>query len=71
MQNAHRRIIFLVLLGLCCQRALSSDMPESPAPLTYVHVYADAAGGSHFREEYFDFTRGRDNESSIHVTGAK
>ena len=41
------------------------------SPLTYVHVYADAAGASHFREEHFDFTRGRDNWSSIHVLEAK
>jgi hypothetical protein len=51
--------------------AVPADTNESIPPLTYVHVYADAAGASHFREEHFDFTRGRDNLSSLHVLEAK
>jgi quercetin dioxygenase-like cupin family protein len=60
-----------MLLGIFCQRALPADTAEPILPLTYVHVYADAAGASHFREEYFEFTRGRESETSIHVLGAK
>jgi hypothetical protein len=44
---------------------------RSIPPLTYVHVYAHAAGASHFRAEHFDFARGRDNERSTHVLEAK
>jgi quercetin dioxygenase-like cupin family protein len=71
MYKPHRLVILLMLPGLFCQRALAADTAEAIAPLTYVHVYADAAGASHFREEKFDFTPGRDKESSIHVLEAK
>ena len=71
MHKSHRRIILLVLLGAFCQRALPADAAEPISPLTYVHVYADAAGASHFREEHFEFARGRDDMSSIHVLQAK
>jgi quercetin dioxygenase-like cupin family protein len=71
MHKLHRRIILLMLLGIVGQRALPADTAEPVPPLTYVHVFADAAGASHFREEHFDFDRGRDNGSSIHVLEAK
>jgi hypothetical protein len=70
IHKLHHRIILLLLLGIL-QRALPADTAESIPPLTYVHIYADALGASHFREEHFDFARGRDNESSIHVLEAK
>ncbi|HTB90705.1 MAG TPA: hypothetical protein VK743_22235 [Steroidobacteraceae bacterium] len=72
MHISHRRIVFFMLAGIFCQGAVSADTAESIAPpLTYVHVYADASGVSHFREEHFDFTRGRDANSSIHALDAK
>src|SRR5271155_354514 len=71
MLKHDRRIMLLMLLGIFCQRALPADTAESIPPLTYVHVYTDAVGASHFREEHFDFTRGRDNKSSLHVLEAK
>jgi quercetin dioxygenase-like cupin family protein len=71
MNKSHRRFILSMLLGILCQRALSADTGGSIPPLTYVHVYADAAGASHFREEHFAFVRGRDQQSSIHVLEAK
>ena len=71
MHELHRRTILLMLLGIFCHRALPADTGKSISPLPYVHVYADAAGASHFREEYFAFTPGRDKESSIHVLEAK
>ena len=71
MHESLRRIILLMLLGIFCQRALPADTAEAPTPLTYVHVYADGAGTSHFREEHFDFIPGRDNHGFIHVLDAK
>jgi quercetin dioxygenase-like cupin family protein len=71
VRKLHCRIFLIMLFGIFCQRALPANSVGSIPPLTYVHVYADAAGASHFREEYFDFTRGRDNESSVHVLEAK
>ncbi len=61
-----------MLAGIFCQGAVSADTADPIAPpLTYLHVYADASGVSHFREEHFDFTRGRDANSSIHALDAK
>jgi quercetin dioxygenase-like cupin family protein len=71
MHKPHLQIILLLLLGIFCHSALPADTADSIPPLTYVHVYADAAGASHFREEHFDFTRGRDKQSSLHVLEAK
>jgi quercetin dioxygenase-like cupin family protein len=71
MRKPSFQIILIILLGAFCQRASPADTPESIPPLTYVHVYADSAGASHFREEHFDFTRGRDAATSIHVLEAK
>jgi hypothetical protein len=39
--------------------------------MKYVHVYADSAGASHFRDEHLDFAPGRTEESSIHALAAK
>ncbi len=39
--------------------------------MKYVHVYADSAGASHFREENLDFAPGRTEETSIHALAAK
>jgi hypothetical protein len=71
MHKPHRRIVPLMLFGIFCLRALPADTAEPISPLTYVHVYADAAGASHFREERFDFSPGRDKDSSIHALEAK
>jgi quercetin dioxygenase-like cupin family protein len=71
MSKSHCRIVLVALLGVFCQRAALADAGESIAPLTYVHVYTDGAGASHFREEHFEFSRGRDAASSIHVLEAK
>ena len=71
MNKHDRQVVFWMLFGIFCQGALATDSPESIPPLTYVHVYADAAGASHFREEHFAFSRGRDNQSSLHVLEAK
>ena len=71
MNNPHRQIFLAMLLGVFCQAAPAANPAESIPPLTYVHVYTDAAGASHFREEHFDFIRGGENGTSIHVLEAK
>ena len=71
MRKFSARPAWVILLGLWCGRAVVADTAEPPAPLAYVHVYADDAGVSHFRDEHFDFTPGRDPDSSIHALGAK
>ncbi len=71
MRSLRRRVVFVMLIGALCQRAAFADAAAPIAPLTYVHVYADGAGISHFRDEHFDFTRGRDGNSSIHALEAK
>jgi len=71
MHKPHRLIILSMLLGLICLRAPAADTAEAIPPMTYVHVYADATGASHFREEHVEFTPGRDNFASIHALGAK
>jgi quercetin dioxygenase-like cupin family protein len=71
MHRPCRQIILSMLFGIFCQHALGADKSEPISPLTYVHVYADAAGASHFRDEHFDFTQSRDNEASVHVLEAK
>jgi ribosomal protein L14 len=53
------------------QHSALAAAPVSIPPLTYVHVYADSAGASHFREEHFEFAPGRDKDSSLHVLEAK
>ena len=71
MHRLHCRLTLFVLLGAFSQRVVLADTPESILPLTYVHVYADSAGASHFREEHFKFAPGRDANSAIHVLDAK
>jgi len=81
MQELYRRLPLFMLLGAFYQHTGFAAAPESMPPLTYVHVYADSAGTSHFREEHFEFTPGRDrpgrdrpgpdSDSSLHVLEAK
>jgi quercetin dioxygenase-like cupin family protein len=73
--NAMQRPLFLysllTLLAALHGAAVAEPADLVPPPLTYVHVYADAAGASHFREEHLDFTKGRDGNSSIAALQAK
>jgi quercetin dioxygenase-like cupin family protein len=69
MHQPNRQLLFLVLLGIIFLDHANAADPIPP--LTYVHVYADAAGASHFREERFVFAPGRDKQSFIHVLEAK
>ncbi len=76
MHELYRRLYLFILLGAFCQHMALAAKPESIPPLTYVHVYADSAGASHFRVERFEFTPGRerpssDSASSLHVLEAK
>jgi hypothetical protein len=71
MNKPHRQILLLTLLAVFTRLALPADAVDSIPPLTYVHVYADAAGASHFRDEHFEFTGSRGKENSVHVLNAK
>jgi quercetin dioxygenase-like cupin family protein len=71
MRRFRGRFAILTLAGALSQGAALADVPEPIPPLTYVHVYADSAGASHFREEKLDFSPGRDKASSMHVLAAK
>jgi quercetin dioxygenase-like cupin family protein len=41
--------------GMFAAGAAAETSSAGPAPLTYVHLYTDAAGVSHFKEAGFDF----------------
>jgi hypothetical protein len=71
MFGLYRRLSLSILLGAFSQHMVLAATPAPISPLKYVHVYADSAGASHFREEHFEFTPGRDSESSLHVLGTK
>jgi quercetin dioxygenase-like cupin family protein len=71
MHGLYRRLPFFILVGAFYQQPILAATPGSITPLTYVHVYADSAGASHFREEQFEFTPGRDSDSSLHALEAK
>lgn len=71
MYGLYRRLSLCMLLGAFYQHTVFAASPAPVSPLTYVHVYADNAGASHFREEHFEFIPGRDIDSSLHVLGTK
>ena len=58
------------LMGLTAEPALCADAKQVVPTMKYVHVYADSAGVSHFREEHLDFAPGRTEETSIHALAA-
>jgi quercetin dioxygenase-like cupin family protein len=70
------RSLFKSILLLACwplaQSAAAANGEESIPPLSYVHLYADTNGVSHFREEQFDFRSTRAGGPSMHSlsTGA-
>lgn len=65
-----------MLLVTCCplaaQNAAAADGADSIPVLSYVHLYVDANGASHFREEQFDFRSTRAGGPLMHAlsTGA-
>ena len=71
MRKVHYLPALACSLGLAAQSALCADAKPSVPAMTYVHVYADSAGASHFRDEQLDFTPGRTEETSIHALAAK
>ena len=58
------------LMALTAEPALCADAKQVVPTMKYVHVYADSAGVSHFREEHLDFAPGRTEETSIHALAA-
>ena len=71
MRKGRYQLRFLAFFAFLVQWAVLAHASESTAPMTYVHLYADEAGISHFREERFDFTPGRNDAMSLHVLEAK
>lgn len=57
---------------LAAQGAAAANGTDSMPSLSYVHLYADANGVSHFREEQFDFRSTRAGGPLMHAlsTGA-
>ncbi len=66
MRNAIRSI---ALMACLVPLARGADAPDAVPPLTYTHVYVDAAGASHFREESFDFHAVRPGGPLSHPLG--
>jgi quercetin dioxygenase-like cupin family protein len=71
MRKNHYLLTLVFLAGLTAQAALAADAKQAVPSMNYVHVYADSAGASHFREEHLDFAPGRTEETSIHALAAK
>jgi quercetin dioxygenase-like cupin family protein len=71
MRKVYYFLTLAFSLGLAAQSALCADARQAVPTMTYVHVYADSAGVSHFREEHLDFAPGRTEETSIHALEAK
>ena len=62
------------MLLACCplavQSAAAADGADSITPVSYVHLYVDADGVSHFREEQFDFRATRAGGPLMHALSA-
>ena len=71
MRKDNYLITMLALLALATQSAVAAEKKAPGPSMSYVHVYADSAGVSHFREEHLDFAPGRTEETSIHALEAK
>jgi quercetin dioxygenase-like cupin family protein len=71
MRKNYYLLTLVCLLGLTTQAAVSADAKQALPTMKYMHVYADSAGVSHFREEHLDFAPGRTEETSIHALEAK
>jgi quercetin dioxygenase-like cupin family protein len=71
MRKNYYFLTLICTLGFTAQAALCADANQAVPTIKYVHVYADSAGVSHFREEHLDFAPGRTEETSIHALEAK
>jgi quercetin dioxygenase-like cupin family protein len=72
MRRLFRSLLLLGCWPLAAHAAAAPNGADSSPPLTYVHLYADANGASHFREEQFDFHSNRAGGPLMHAlsTGA-
>ena len=55
MRSLFQSLLLLACGPLAAQSAAAANGADSNPVLSYVHLYADANGVSHFREEQFDF----------------
>ena len=72
MRSLFRSILLLACWPLAAQSAAAANGADSNPVLSYVHLYVDAKGDSHFREEQFDFRSTRAGGPLMHAlsTGA-
>ncbi|HEY5020778.1 MAG TPA: hypothetical protein VII17_07145 [Steroidobacteraceae bacterium] len=72
MRSLFGSIVLLACWPLAAQSAAAANDADSIPPLNYVHLYVDAKGDSHFREEQFDFRSTRAGGPLMHAlsTGA-
>ena len=65
-----RALLARIALLACCLPAMASRATDAPAevkPMKYTHVFADASGASHFRDEQFDFREQRPGGPTMHA----
>jgi quercetin dioxygenase-like cupin family protein len=67
MRSLVRSILLLAWWPLSAHSAAAANGADSGPPLSYVHLYADANGASHFREEQFDFRSTRAGGPLMHA----
>jgi len=59
--------VLLACCPLAAESAVPADGADSIPALSYVHLYVDANGDSHFREEKFDFRSTRAGGPLMHA----
>jgi quercetin dioxygenase-like cupin family protein len=67
MRSLFGSIVLLACCSLAAQSAAAADGADSMPSLSYVHLYVDANGVSHFREEQFDFRSTRAGGPLMHA----
>lgn len=67
MRSLFGSIVMLACCPLAAQSAAAAGGTDSVPALSYVHLYVDANGDSHFREERFDFRSTRAGGPLMHA----
>jgi len=70
MRSLIGSIVLLTCCALLARAAAAADTAESIPPMSYVHVYTDSEGNTHFRDEQFDFRAARSGGPSSHPLNA-
>jgi quercetin dioxygenase-like cupin family protein len=67
MRSLFGSIVLLACCPLAARSAVAADGADSIPALSYVHLYVDANGDSHFRKEQFDFRSTRAGGPLMHA----